>query len=85
VTSYDGEETDHATFHGDILALVSACLFGCYSVLLKHLIPDEEAVNMPMFFGFLGVLNAILCLPLLLIFHLAGWERLEQVLASSLL
>mmetsp|Transcript_1461 Transcript_1461/g.3263 ORF Transcript_1461/g.3263 Transcript_1461/m.3263 type:complete len:409 (-) Transcript_1461:53-1279(-) len=77
VTENDGSSHDHTSMVGDLLALAGAVLFGCYSVLLKRLIPDETLVNMPMFFGFLGLINGVLCIPLLALFHFTGWERFE--------
>jgi drug/metabolite transporter (DMT)-like permease len=39
---------------GDLLALFSAVGFGLTSVLIKWYSPSDDAVNYPMFFGFLG-------------------------------
>ncbi len=59
---------------GDLLSLISAFLYGCYIVLLKVKIPDENRVHMPMFFGFLGLLNFVFLLPL---FFFLNWTGIE--------
>ena len=44
------------TWQGDLLALVSACMYGCYSVMLKYCLPDDDSgVSMPLLFGFIGL------------------------------
>lgn len=69
-SSGDGSES----FFGDMLCVFSAFMYGVYIVLLKLRIPDENKVNMPMFFGFLGLLNAVCLWPLFFILHWTGIE-----------
>jgi solute carrier family 35, member F5 len=40
---------------GDGLALLGAAFYGCYTTLLKFRIPHENRVDMPLFFGFVGL------------------------------
>ncbi|KAL8694487.1 MAG: hypothetical protein Q9218_000900 [Villophora microphyllina] len=42
---------------GDALALLSAVLYGIYTTVMKKKIGDEARVNMPLFFGFVGLFN----------------------------
>ncbi|KAL8972730.1 MAG: hypothetical protein Q9183_000381 [Haloplaca sp. 2 TL-2023] len=59
---------------GDALALSSAVLYGVYTTVMKKRIGDESRVNMPLFFGFVGLFNTIILLPGFPILHLTGVE-----------
>lgn len=59
---------------GDAMAIFSAMLYGGYAVGLTKSIGDESRVNMPLFFGLLGVSNLLLLWPGFFILH---WTRLE--------
>ncbi|KAJ1983421.1 hypothetical protein H4R34_001296 [Dimargaris verticillata] len=59
---------------GDILAIISAFFYGCYTILIKFKIGSEDRVHMPDFLGFVGLFNTVLLWPLLLIFHYTGIE-----------
>ncbi|CAG8723203.1 16815_t:CDS:2, partial [Acaulospora morrowiae] len=62
---------------GDSLALVGAFFYGCYTVLLKLRIQDESRINMPLFFGFVGLYNIFLLWPLFLLLHVTGVEEFQ--------
>jgi solute carrier family 35 protein F5 len=62
---------------GDLLALASAFFYATYVVLLKKRIGDESRVSMPLFFGFVGVLNLTLMWPVGVILHVTGVELLQ--------
>jgi solute carrier family 35 protein F5 len=62
---------------GDLLALASAFFYATYVVLLKKRIGDESRVSMPLFFGFVGVLNVIAMWPVGLVLHFTGVEVLQ--------
>lgn len=62
---------------GDILALVSAVMCAVYTTVLKKKVGSHFRVNMPLFFGFVGLFNIVALLPGLIIFHVAGLERFE--------
>ncbi|UPX14941.1 uncharacterized protein EKO05_0005411 [Ascochyta rabiei] len=59
---------------GDVMAFVSAVLYGFYAVLMKARIGDESRVNMPLFFGLVGLSNVVLLWPGLVVLHLTGIE-----------
>jgi solute carrier family 35, member F5 len=65
---------------GDALALLSALIYGFYTVLLarttKSAAPLE--LNMPLFFGLVGTWNFVLLLPLFPILHWTGIEPFEM-------
>ena len=62
---------------GDALALISALLYGVYTILMKKRIGDEGRVDMPLFFGFVGLLNLVTLLPGFFILHFTGIETFE--------
>ena len=62
---------------GDVLALTSAVMYGVYTTLMKKKIGDESRVDMPLFFGFVGLFNFITLLPGFFILHISGIETFE--------
>ncbi|KAF9928145.1 hypothetical protein FBU30_002601 [Linnemannia zychae] len=63
-----------APLFGDALALMSALFYGCYTVLLKLKIQNENRINMSLFFGFVGLFNLMLLWPLFGVLHWTGIE-----------
>lgn len=59
---------------GDIMAAVSAILYGVYTIVMKKRVGDESRVNMPLFFGLVGLINAFMLWPGFLILHFTGFE-----------
>lgn len=69
------ERGQKSSWVGDCLALVSACVYGAYTVLLKHCVPEsEERLAMPTLFGCIGLLVLVFGWPLLLLFDRIAWE-----------
>ncbi|KAF9434987.1 hypothetical protein BGZ76_007095 [Entomortierella beljakovae] len=66
-----------APLFGDFLALMSAVFYGCYTVLLKVRIQNENRVNMSLFFGFVGLFNLVLLWPMFGVLHWTGVEPFE--------
>ena len=62
---------------GDTLAFGSAVMYAIYTTVLKKKVGSDFRVNMPLFFGFVGLFNIVALLPGLIIFHIAGLERFE--------
>lgn len=62
---------------GDVLAFTSAVMYGIYTTLMKKRIGDESRVDMPLFFGFVGLFNFITLLPGFFILHYTGIETFE--------
>jgi solute carrier family 35 protein F5 len=64
---------------GDVLAILAAIMYGIYSVFMKKRIADESVVNMPLFFGLVGLINVIFLWPGFFILHWTGIERFEML------
>jgi solute carrier family 35, member F5 len=62
---------------GDFLALLSALFYALYVILLKVRIKEESRINMQLFFGFVGLINIIVGLPIGLLLHVLNIERFE--------
>lgn len=62
---------------GDTMAFVSAVLYGFYAVFMKKRIGDESRVNMPLFFGLVGLANVFLLWPGFIILHYTGVETFQ--------
>ncbi|KAI0376662.1 hypothetical protein F5Y04DRAFT_200200 [Hypomontagnella monticulosa] len=62
---------------GDAMALFSAVVYGLYVVVMKIRIGNEERVNMPLFFGLVGIFNMLFLWPLFFILHFTGIEPFE--------
>lgn len=62
---------------GDAMAFLSAVLYGFYAVFMKKRIGDESKVNMPLFFGLVGLFNVLLLWPGLIILSVTNIEPFE--------
>jgi solute carrier family 35 protein F5 len=71
------EKTTWELAVGDGLAFMSAVMYGIYAVFMKSRIGDESRVDMPLFFGLVGLFNVILLWPGFFILHFTGIEAFE--------
>ncbi|KAI1001487.1 hypothetical protein K3495_g6713 [Podosphaera aphanis] len=62
---------------GDAMAFGSAFMYGIYTVVMKKRIENEDRVNMPLFFGLVGLFNVLFLWPGFLLLHLTGIETFE--------
>lgn len=64
---------------GDALALLSAVLYGLYTVMLKQttVAAAPLELNMPLFFGLVGTWNLVLLLPVFPVLHWTGIETFQ--------
>lgn len=62
---------------GDGMALISAVMYGIYAVMMKKRIGDERRIDMPLFFGLVGLWNVLMLWPGFFILHWSGVERFE--------
>lgn len=62
---------------GDGMAFFSAIIYGLYVTVMKRRVGDEDRVNMPLFFGLVGVLNLLLLWPGFFLLHWTGIEPFE--------
>lgn len=62
---------------GVIWSVMGALLLALFLVFLRRMVDNEEKLNMPMFYGFLGFFTLLFLWPGLLILHFTNAERLE--------
>lgn len=70
------DKTPYELALGDALALLSAVIYGFYTITLKKTTISAlpKSIHMPTFFGFVGLFNIVLLLPLFPILHLSRLE-----------
>lgn len=59
------------------LSLISAFLYACYLVFLRRHVDHEDKLDIPLFFGFVGLFNLLLLWPLFFILHYMQYEIFE--------
>lgn len=59
------------------MAFLSAVLYGAYAVVMKKRVGNEDRVNMPLFFGFVGLFNLVFLWPGFFVLHFTGVEAFE--------
>jgi len=74
VTWADEKDQGTESLFGDGLALLSALSYGIYAVMLPKKIPQDSPISLPMFFGFVGLINGIFLLPILMLFNFSKIE-----------
>ncbi|RDL39736.1 Multidrug resistance efflux transporter EmrE [Venustampulla echinocandica] len=62
---------------GDAMAFGSAIMYGIYAIVMKKRIGNEDRVNMPLFFGLVGLFNVIFLWPAFFLLHYTGIETFE--------
>ncbi|KAL1842702.1 hypothetical protein VTJ49DRAFT_4481 [Mycothermus thermophilus] len=62
---------------GDAMAFFSAIIYGIYVTVMKRRVGNEERVNMPLFFGLVGLFNVLFLWPGFFILHWTGIEPFE--------
>lgn len=73
------DKTSYELALGDALALLSAAIYGFYTIVLKKTTVSAlpKSIHMPTFFGFVGLFNLLLLFPFFPIFHFTGLEKFE--------
>ncbi|KAH6680670.1 hypothetical protein B0J14DRAFT_470291 [Halenospora varia] len=62
---------------GDAMAFGSAVMYGLYAIVMKKRIGNEDRVNMPLFFGLVGLFNCAFMWPCFFILHWTNVEKFE--------
>lgn len=71
------EITDPKMSKGIILSVLSAFFYASYLVLVKRKNDTEEKIDLPLFFGFVGVCNVFLLWPLFFVLNFSRIEPFE--------
>ncbi|OLN84435.1 putative vacuolar membrane protein [Colletotrichum chlorophyti] len=62
---------------GDLMAFVSAIIYGLYVTVMKRRVGNEDRVNMPLFFGLVGLFNLVFLWPIFFLLHFTGLEPFQ--------
>ncbi|CAB1447126.1 unnamed protein product [Pleuronectes platessa] len=62
---------------GSLWSLAGAILYAFYIVMIKRRVDREDKLDIPMFFGFVGLFNLLLLWPGFLVLHYTGFEAFE--------
>jgi solute carrier family 35 protein F5 len=73
-----GAGTSHSVT-GDLLCLLSACFYACYTIVLRKSLPDDDEANVALFFGYVGVLCSVVFAPVVAILAGLGSMRLKTI------
>lgn len=63
---------------GIVLSILSAFFYACYLVLVKRKSDTEEKIDIPLFFGFVGLWNILLLWPLFFVLNFSELEVFEM-------
>ncbi|KAF4981004.1 hypothetical protein FZEAL_3119 [Fusarium zealandicum] len=69
---------------GDAMAFLSAVIYGLYVTVMKRKVPNEDKVDMQLFFGLVGVFNLVFLWPVFFILHWTGLEPFEMPPSGTL-
>lgn len=75
VTLADSRKKGDGISAGALWALASAFLYACYLTMIKHKVPNQKQMDIPMFFGLVGLFNFILLWPG---FFILNYWKVEQ-------
>ncbi|XP_070587146.1 solute carrier family 35 member F5 isoform X1 [Erythrolamprus reginae] len=62
---------------GSLWSLMGAMLYAIYIVMIKRKVDREDKLDIPMFFGFVGLFNLLLLWPGFFLLHYTGFEVFE--------
>ncbi|KAK0615978.1 hypothetical protein B0T17DRAFT_362625 [Bombardia bombarda] len=69
---------------GDSMAFFSAIVYGVYVTVMKRRVGNEDRVDMPLFFGLVGLFNVLFLWPGFFILHYTGIETVGLPLLFEL-
>uniref|UniRef100_A0A3B3HRE4 Solute carrier family 35 member F5 n=1 Tax=Oryzias latipes TaxID=8090 RepID=A0A3B3HRE4_ORYLA len=71
------DNLDEKGVRGCLWSLAGALLYAVYIVMIKRRVDREDKLDIPMFFGFVGLFNLLLLWPGFLLLHYTGFESFE--------
>uniref|UniRef100_UPI003AADA9DE solute carrier family 35 member F5-like isoform X2 n=1 Tax=Centroberyx gerrardi TaxID=166262 RepID=UPI003AADA9DE len=71
------DNADGKGITGSLWSLAGAALYAVYIVMIKRRVDREDKLDIPMFFGFVGLFNLLLLWPGFLLLHYTGFEAFE--------
>ena len=78
LVSYSDLKMEDGVPTGALWTLSGALFYSSYIVFLRRKIDHEDKLDVPMFFGFVGLFSFLFLWPLFFIFHFTNHERFEM-------
>mmetsp|Transcript_10847 Transcript_10847/g.24034 ORF Transcript_10847/g.24034 Transcript_10847/m.24034 type:complete len:377 (-) Transcript_10847:307-1437(-) len=75
----DSTDDSTHTVVGDLVALLGALGYGLYTIAIRYQIPDDEGISMQLLLGYVGLLNALFFLPVLLALYYLQLDNLAHL------
>lgn len=76
-------QQDHSLY-GDALCVLSAMCYSCYTVTMQSQLREDDPDIPAAFFGYVGVLTAVLGAPIVWALHLLGYYNLFALNPTAL-
>eukprot|EP01024_Parvocaulis_polyphysoides_P063951 TRINITY_DN7416_c0_g3_i2.p1 TRINITY_DN7416_c0_g3~~TRINITY_DN7416_c0_g3_i2.p1 ORF type:complete len:382 (+),score=30.10 TRINITY_DN7416_c0_g3_i2:124-1269(+) len=70
---------------GDLVTILSAFFYASYTVAIRMMLGDDSESDMAAFFGYVGLINAVALLPVLIVCLATGAIVMANISRSSLL
>jgi drug/metabolite transporter (DMT)-like permease len=70
---------------GDLLCLVSAAFYACYTIVLRKALPDDDEANVALFFGYVGLLCSVVFAPVVAVLAGVGALHLKTIPSKAYL
>ena len=73
-----------SSFWGDLVALFAAIGYGVYTTIIRKKISNDHGISMQLLLGYIGLVNLILLLPVLIIFCLLDYGNILAATSTIL-
>jgi solute carrier family 35 protein F5 len=70
---------------GDMLCLVSAAFYACYTIVLRKALPDDDEANVALFFGYVGLLCSVVFAPVVAVLAGVGALHIKAIPSKAYL
>lgn len=77
-------EPSHSVW-GDMLCLVSAAFYACYTIVLRKALPDDDEANVALFFGYVGLLCSVVFAPVVAVLAGVGALHIKAIPSKAYL
>jgi len=78
VALQDNNDGSKSSTAGDIIALLAAVGYGLYNNTIRLKVQDDQGISMQLLFGYVGLVNALLGLPILIVMIVINFHDIMQ-------
>jgi solute carrier family 35 protein F5 len=75
----DETSSNSGSIGGDVMALLGSAGYGLYTTAMKYKVPDDGQISMQLLLGYVGLINAIVLLPALLILFFLRLGHVNEI------